>query len=344
MPYRHILVGTDGSDTAVVAERAAGALASSLGADLTIVTAYEDAPGEPAATQLLEAASRRAGELGVSAKTEARLGKPTEAINTFAEERGVDLIVVGDVGMGGARRFKLGGVPDQVAHHTPVDFLVVKTTRPESRGKGRYEKILVATDGSFTADQATGRGYGMASALGAAVTLLYVGDELIGNIVLRDTADRLDDDAIEQRVVKGDPADRICELAQEEAFDLIVVGNKGMMGTRRFLLAAVPNKVAHEATCDVLVSKTVGRSLQDLKPGEGGIVDAAGQKIAAYVEDDGTLHTVSAKCQHLGCTVGWNSRAKTWDCPCHGSRYQFDGAVLNGPTTKPLPPVDVSAG
>ncbi|MFQ5968196.1 MAG: universal stress protein [Acidimicrobiia bacterium] len=340
MPYHKILVGTDGSQTAAIAERAAADLASVLDAELIIVTAFDPSTTETGdAERILAAAAERAGEAGLAAKTELRTGDPAEALMEAADKIRADLIVVGDRGMGGAHRFTVGGVPDRVSHYTPVDLLLVKTTRPD-REEGRYRKVLLATDGSFTADQATGRGYGLASAVGASVSLVYVGDELLGNIVLRDTSERLSEEPIDQHVLKGHPSDRICELAESQGHDLVVVGNKGMVGGKRFLLAAVPNKVSHNAVCDVLISKTVGRELRDLQPGEGGVVEADGQKVAAFVDDDGTAYTVLAKCQHMGCTVGWNSKARTWDCPCHGSRYDHTGAVINGPTKKPLPPVE----
>ncbi len=119
----------------------------------------------------------------------------------------------------------------------------------------------------------------------------------------------------------------------------MVVGNKGMTGSRRYIQRVVPNRVAHEAPSDVLIVKTVSRSFFDLRPGEGAVVEVEGEKVAAYLHEDGTPYLLSARCQHLGCIVGWNSRARTWDCPCHGSRYDHSGAIINGPTTKPLPPI-----
>ena len=343
MPYHKLLAATDGSETAAIAESTAVGLAQALEAELVFVTAFDPNTNETGESErMLAAASEQAARAGVSAKTELRTGDPAEAIMETAEDVEADLIVVGDRGMGGARRLTIGGVPDRVSHYTPVDLLLVRTTRPD-RPDGQYERVLLATDGSFTADQATGRGYGLATAVGAEVSLVYVGDQLLGNIVLRDTSERLSDEPINQHVLKGHPADRISELAESEGHDLVVVGNKGMVGGKRFLLAAVPNKVSHQAVCDVLISKTVGRSLWDLQPGEGGVVNADGQKVAAYVDDDGSTFTVLAKCQHMGCTVGWNSKARTWDCPCHGSRYDHTGAIINGPTTKPLPPVEVEA-
>jgi glycine/D-amino acid oxidase-like deaminating enzyme/nitrite reductase/ring-hydroxylating ferredoxin subunit len=74
-----------------------------------------------------------------------------------------------------------------------------------------------------------------------------------------------------------------------------------------------------------------------LGPGDAAILEAEGEQTAAYRDDDGTLHTVSAVCTHLGCTVEWNGGEKSWDCPCHGSRFHHDGSVLHGPATKPLP-------
>jgi glycine/D-amino acid oxidase-like deaminating enzyme/nitrite reductase/ring-hydroxylating ferredoxin subunit len=81
-----------------------------------------------------------------------------------------------------------------------------------------------------------------------------------------------------------------------------------------------------------------GGSAAELRPGEGRVLGSGlGQK-AVHRDDDGVLHAVSARCTHLGCIVKWNGGARTWDCPCHGSRFGPDGAVLNGPATQPLEP------
>lgn len=89
-----------------------------------------------------------------------------------------------------------------------------------------------------------------------------------------------------------------------------------------------------------------GRPIGDLEPGEGAIVDAHGQKVAGYRDDDGELHAVSTRCTHLGCQVSWNRAERTWDCPCHGSRFTVDGDVLAGPAVRPLGrrPVGDTAG
>jgi len=77
-------------------------------------------------------------------------------------------------------------------------------------------------------------------------------------------------------------------------------------------------------------------SVDDIAPGEGRIVGAGLGQRAAYRDDDGTLHELSARCTHLGCIVNWNSTERTWDCPCHGSRYAATGEVLEGPAVRPL--------
>ncbi len=74
-------------------------------------------------------------------------------------------------------------------------------------------------------------------------------------------------------------------------------------------------------------------SLKDLERGTGKLVEVEGEKIAAYRDDDGNIHALSPVCTHAGCIVNWNSAEHTWDCPCHGARYDIDGAVLTGPTT-----------
>jgi glycine/D-amino acid oxidase-like deaminating enzyme/nitrite reductase/ring-hydroxylating ferredoxin subunit len=78
------------------------------------------------------------------------------------------------------------------------------------------------------------------------------------------------------------------------------------------------------------------RPIEDLAPGEGAIVSAGGQKVAGYRDDEGGLHAVSSRCTHLGCQVVWNGAERTWDCPCHASRFDVDGDVLNGPAVDPL--------
>jgi glycine/D-amino acid oxidase-like deaminating enzyme/nitrite reductase/ring-hydroxylating ferredoxin subunit len=77
-------------------------------------------------------------------------------------------------------------------------------------------------------------------------------------------------------------------------------------------------------------------SPDDLPPGAGAVMRLNGQRCAVHRDDSGDLHAVSATCTHLGCTVAFNEAEKTWDCPCHGSRFDPDGAVLHGPATKPL--------
>ena len=77
-------------------------------------------------------------------------------------------------------------------------------------------------------------------------------------------------------------------------------------------------------------------SVDTLAPGSGAIAALDGHKVAAYRDDDGTLHCVSATCTHLGCQVTFNTAERSWDCPCHGSRFDVDGHVLQGPAVKDL--------
>jgi glycine/D-amino acid oxidase-like deaminating enzyme/nitrite reductase/ring-hydroxylating ferredoxin subunit len=79
------------------------------------------------------------------------------------------------------------------------------------------------------------------------------------------------------------------------------------------------------------------RSVAELAAGEGGVVSIGGERAAVYKEDDGTLVSLSPVCTHLGCIVGWNTAEKTWDCPCHGSRFDRHGRVIQGPAVQNLP-------
>ena len=77
-------------------------------------------------------------------------------------------------------------------------------------------------------------------------------------------------------------------------------------------------------------------SIDDLAPGEGGILRRGAKKVAVYRAGDGSVSERSAVCTHAGCVVHWNGFEKCWDCPCHGSQFAPDGEVLNGPAVKPL--------
>ena len=84
------------------------------------------------------------------------------------------------------------------------------------------------------------------------------------------------------------------------------------------------------------LTKRGSRPIEDLAPGEGDIVSLAGEKVAGHRRDDGSLVAVSPVCTHLGCQVNWNRAERSWDCPCHGSRFSPEGDVLQGPAVHRL--------
>jgi glycine/D-amino acid oxidase-like deaminating enzyme/nitrite reductase/ring-hydroxylating ferredoxin subunit len=85
-----------------------------------------------------------------------------------------------------------------------------------------------------------------------------------------------------------------------------------------------------------ILKKADTNSIDSVVPDSGAVVEMDGKRFAIYKDAAGNITKLSPICTHLGCVVDWNNAEKTWDCPCHGSRYQKDGTVLNGPATKPL--------
>jgi glycine/D-amino acid oxidase-like deaminating enzyme/nitrite reductase/ring-hydroxylating ferredoxin subunit len=79
------------------------------------------------------------------------------------------------------------------------------------------------------------------------------------------------------------------------------------------------------------------RTLQDLDPGEGTVIREGTRPLAVSRDEDGSLRAVSAVCPHLKCVVDWNDAESSWDCPCHGSRFEADGSVIDGPAARDLP-------
>jgi nucleotide-binding universal stress UspA family protein len=149
--YERIVVGTDGSDSANVAVDAAIDLAKMCGAVLHVVNAYRYATGaqyaagadvgipaqpiveanefkEAAAKECCAEVARRADAAGVRTETHAVVGDAAEAMLRVAEDARCDLLVVGNRGMSGVRRFMLGNVPNKLSHHSPASLLIVDTS------------------------------------------------------------------------------------------------------------------------------------------------------------------------------------------------------------------------
>jgi glycine/D-amino acid oxidase-like deaminating enzyme/nitrite reductase/ring-hydroxylating ferredoxin subunit len=115
-----------------------------------------------------------------------------------------------------------------------------------------------------------------------------------------------------------------------ELFDASRV--KPIAGGPRFLKENV--EVAAHLVSGYLSRKP--RSLDELAPGEAAIMKIDGENVAAFKDEQDRVHAVSAVCSHMGCIIGWNETDRTWDCPCHGSRFELSGEVIHGPATKPL--------
>jgi nucleotide-binding universal stress UspA family protein len=148
MMFKSIIVGTDGSDTATEAVSQAIELAGSIGARLELVSAYEPVPAQRLRAErmdapedlqwaispredveaTLEAAAVLARGAGVEVATYSRQGDPADAILDVAEEQEADLIIVGNKGMTGAKRFLLGSVPNKVSHHAPCSVMIIRTS------------------------------------------------------------------------------------------------------------------------------------------------------------------------------------------------------------------------
>jgi glycine/D-amino acid oxidase-like deaminating enzyme/nitrite reductase/ring-hydroxylating ferredoxin subunit len=118
----------------------------------------------------------------------------------------------------------------------------------------------------------------------------------------------------------------------------------GLFDTSRLRLRAGAVSFAKE-NADVALrffgDRVVKRAdVESIEPGEGGVVGAGLGQRAVYRDEEGNLHALSARCTHLGCIVNWNRAERTWDCPCHGSRFGPRGEVIMGPAVRPLEPGD----
>ena len=122
----------------------------------------------------------------------------------------------------------------------------------------------------------------------------------------------------------------------KDTFDSVSVNVPRSVGT-------VLSQVGHTVKSVIgdRVAMLTAHDVADLEPDHGAIVRADGHAVAAFRDEHGTVTAVSARCTHLGCIVHFNVAERTWDCPCHGSRFALDGHVIDGPATANLTPVHV---
>lgn len=282
--YKRVLVGTDLSETAEVATARAAHLSSRLDAELVVVHAGRNSAA-------VEEIAGKHGGRGVAVS-----GPPAEVLVSQAEAQNADLIVVGSVGMSGAKRFVLGNVPNKVSHHAPTDVLIVKTDPP--RSDVGFRKILVGTDGSRTAMRAVDMAAQLARSLGAGLTIVCVYEppseqelkqlradpddpvaqwnvdmgvrgipeefkwRIAGAAEAEDVLERSVEHAAklgvdaEVEAIRGNPAEELIAYAKRGEFDLIAVGSVGMSGAKRFMLGNVPHRISHHAPTDVLILRT----------------------------------------------------------------------------------------
>ncbi len=100
--------------------------------------------------------------------------------------------------------------------------------------------------------------------------------------------------------------------------------------------------IIKESTYSLFINKIKPSNNQysNIKLGDGGIIDINGEKVGVYKREDGQVFTIKPYCGHLGCLVSWNNLEKTWDCPCHGSRYDYMGNIITEPTVNNLKTLD----
>lgn len=283
--YKKIVVGTDLSATARIAVEHASALSKALGAELVLVHAGAD-PGAPL-KDLAES---------VDAESVCVSGNPAEVLLSESDRLGADLLVVGSVGMSGARRFMLGNVPNKVSHHANKDLLIVKTDHRKAGDSAEYRKILVGTDGSATAMRAVQMASALSKCLGVTPSIVTAFEppteqelealrksdvysqwnasktrretppefqwRIADASQAQDVLERAETCASEQgvnadvRAVEGSPAETLLGIAQDENFDLLAVGSVGMAGPKRFMLGNVPHRLSHHTPTDILILRT----------------------------------------------------------------------------------------
>lgn len=110
-------------------------------------------------------------------------------------------------------------------------------------------------------------------------------------------------------------------LYTKQMADILKLTTQGILYPKRFITGRL---------------KKSNKTIDSLAEGEGEVLVLEGKKVAVYKSTGGKISKLSPVCTHLGCIVDFNQKEKTWDCPCHGSKFKSDGTVLKGPAKKNL--------
>ena len=182
---------------------------------------------------------------------------PAETVLRVAKDEEYDLVVIGNRGETEVEVFSLGSMAEKVSRHAECPVLIVKQ-------KTRLSKILVAVDGSESAEKALEYAVQLAKKHKAKVTLLNVGESKlfgfkpkvvreVGERVLSDAATKVKGLEVNTQLEFGNPAETIIEVAEKGNYDLIVVGSRGLSSVKRFFLGSVSDDVSHHAKRSVLI-------------------------------------------------------------------------------------------
>jgi len=182
---------------------------------------------------------------------------PAETVLRAAKDEEYDLIVMGNRGETEVEAFSLGSTAEKVSRHAECPVLIAKQ-------KTQISKILVAIDGSESAEKALEHVVQLAKKHKAKVTLLNVGESKlfdfkpkvvkeVGERVLSDAASKVKGLKLNTQLEFGNPAETIIEVAEKGNYDLIAVGNRGLNSVKRFFLGSVSDDVSHHAKCSVLI-------------------------------------------------------------------------------------------
>ena len=289
--YDRILVATDGSEAAAAAGDVAVTLAEAFAADLHAVFVEETerwpftfdeeqaAEMRQEGEEVVSSVADRAAEAGIEATTAVLGGEDPihRTVLTYADEQGVDAIVMGTHGRTGVGRLLIGSVTEQLLRESTVP---VVTVREKTTVEWPFEDVLVPIDGSASAHAALSEAIELAKQTDAAVHLVHVVDtglvtgDVDGGLVLEAleeageqaldiASDRVAQSAVttvEASVVSGSPSTAICAYADERDVDAIVMGTHGRTGVERVLLGSVAEGVIRRSELPVFAIKAAQES------------------------------------------------------------------------------------